>query len=101
VKVGRSLTVGVTICSQRPMGLHNDVIAESEHVFIFDLQLPGDREKLAGIVGEGALVRVTEPFGFLYYGPTTHGDVVRCSPLQLPGLTVSSPAAVTRQEASA
>lgn len=84
-KVGRSLTVGLTVCSQRPMGLHNDVIAESEHVFIFDLQLPGDREKLAGVVGEGALERVTEPYAFLYYGPTTGGDVVRCPPLQIPG----------------
>lgn len=93
-KVGRSLTVGLTVCSQRPMGLHNDVIAESEHVFIFDLQMPGDREKLAGIVGEGALVRVTEPYGFLYYGPTTRGDVVRCPPLVIPAAqpTLARPA---------
>jgi DNA helicase HerA-like ATPase len=82
-KVGASLGVGLTTCSQRPKGLHNDLIAETEHVFIFDLQLPGDREKVAGIAGEGALVRVTEPFGFLYYGPTTGGDVVRCAPLHL------------------
>lgn len=82
-KVGRSLAVGLTICSQRPMGLHNDVIAESDHVFAFDLQLPGDREKVAGVAGAGALERVTEPFAFLYYGPSTGGDVVRCPPLEL------------------
>lgn len=82
-KVGASRNVGLTVCSQRPKGLHNDLIAETEHVFIFDLQLPGDREKVAGIAGEGALERVTAPFAFLYFGPGTRGDVVRCPPLQL------------------
>jgi DNA helicase HerA-like ATPase len=82
-KIGRSLEVGVTVCSQRPMGLHNDVIAESEHIFIFDLAMAGDRDKLAGIAGDGARERIAEEFGFLYAGPGTRGDVVRCPPLRL------------------
>lgn len=91
VKIGRSLEVKVVALAQRPMGLHNDVIAESEHVFIFDLAMQGDRDKLAGIAGDGARERVGHLFDFLYCGPATRGDVVRCPALQLPS---SSPAAV-------
>ncbi len=83
VKTGRTRGVPVVVCSQRPMGLHNDVIAEAEHVFVFDLALEGDRDKVAGIVGDGVRERIGRPFAFLYAGPGTAGDVVSCEPLHL------------------
>lgn len=86
VKTGRSLGVPVVICSQRPIGLHNDVIAEAEHVFVFDLHLEGDRDKLAGVAGDGVRERVGRPWAFLYYGPTTGGNVVQCSPIRPPSV---------------
>lgn len=88
IKTGRTLGVPVVSLSQRPIGLHNDVISEADHIFIFDLALSGDREKLAGVAGEGVLERIGRPFEFLYFGPSTAGDVVRCPPIQ----TGSSPA---------
>jgi hypothetical protein len=89
VKTGRTLGVPVVACSQRPIGLHNDVIAESDHVFAFDLALEGDRQKIAGVGGPGFLERPRERHGFLYYGPTSGGRVVACPPLAAPR---SSPA---------
>lgn len=93
IMTGRSLMVPVVSCSQRPVGLHNTVISEAEHAFIFDLSLAGDREKLAGVAGDGALERVGVPYRFLYFGPSTNGDVVQCPPLELS--SGSSPAPAT------
>lgn len=83
-KTGRTLLAPAVACSQRPIGLHNDVIAESEHVFAFDLALEGDRRKVAGIGGDGFLERPADKYGFLYYGPGTGGRVVSCPPLAAP-----------------
>ena len=84
IKTGGSLGVGVTICSQRPIGLHNDAISEFEHVFVFDLALEGDRNKVAGVAGDEARERVGAPYAFLYSGPATGGRMIRCPPLRLP-----------------
>lgn len=85
VKTGRTLEVPVVACSQRPVGLHNDIVAEADHVFAFDLGLPGDREKVAGVGGDGFLVPPAAEHGFLYWGHrTTAGRVVECPPLALP-----------------
>lgn len=84
-KIGRTLGVPVVVCSQRPIGLHNDLISEADHVFAFDLGLAGDREKIAGVGGPAFLERPRTEFGFLYYGVrTTAGRVVECPPLAIP-----------------
>lgn len=80
-KVGRSRGVPLVMLAQRPVGLHNDIIAEAEHVFEFDLAMPGDREKLAGLGWPGLLERPAHPHGFLYAGPSTGGAVVACDPV--------------------
>lgn len=91
IKTGRSLSVPVVACSQRPIGLHNDVISEADHVFAFDLGLDGDREKIAGVGGPGFLERPPHEHGFLYWGHrTTGGRVVSCPPLSLPAATVAA-----------
>lgn len=96
VKTGRELLCPVISCSQRPTGLHNDVIAEAEHLFAFDLHLATDRAKVAGIGGDGLLEQPGEPYAFFYYGPATGGQVVRCPPLALPDRTLaSSPASAS------
>ncbi len=93
IKTGRSFEVGVTTCSQRPVGLHNDVLAEAEHVLVFHLKLEGDRAKIAGLAGPEALVPIPHrpgedptrpPHGFLYAGPATGGQAIACPPLRLP-----------------
>jgi energy-coupling factor transporter ATP-binding protein EcfA2 len=84
IVTGAELGIPVWSCTQRPTGVHNVVLSEAEHVFLFDLHLPSDREKMAGIVGVNALEVPNRPFAFGYYGPTTAGVLVRCSPLELP-----------------
>lgn len=91
IKTGRSLGVPVVSCSQRPVGLHNDVISEADHVFAFDLGLDGDREKIAGVGGAGFLSRPPDEHGFLYWGHrTTGGRVVSCPPLVMPASSPST-----------
>lgn len=81
---GRGRGIPVWSLSQRPMGLHNVLLSEATHVLLFDLALEGDRRKIAGIVGDGAMERPGIPFSFGYYGPSTGGGLVRCDPLELP-----------------
>lgn len=93
VKVGRSLGVGAVMLAQRPVGLHNDVVAESEHAFVFDLAMPGDRDKLAAIGCPDLTQRVGRPYAFLYYGPTTGGRAVACDPIPITNPAGPLPAA--------
>ena len=50
---GRSRGIGIINCSQRPRMIHNSLVSESEHFFIFRLFLSTDRDKLKqGLPGE-------------------------------------------------
>jgi hypothetical protein len=83
-KVGRSLGIQLVSLAQRPVGLHNDIVAEASHVFAFDLSLLGDRQKIAGVGGAGFLDRPPGDHAFGYWGErTTAGRVVWCPPLEL------------------
>lgn len=81
---GRSRRVPLWNLTQRPIDVHNVILSETTHVFLFDLLLETDRRKVAGIVGPGALVAPDRPFAFGYYGPSTGGQLVRCDPLEVP-----------------
>lgn len=99
VKTGASVDVPVVSLSQRPIGLHNDIIAEADHIFAFDLGLDGDREKIAGVGGPGFLARPVDEHGFLYWGHrTTGGRVVACPPLNVPAPNPPPPAAPHRDQ---
>jgi hypothetical protein len=96
VRLGRELWVPTWSCFQRPTSVHNDVLSEAEHRFVFWLSLGSDRKKMAEQMGEGVLGDPPGaicpehglPHGYLYHGPTTGGRVVRCDPLEIgPALT--------------
>lgn len=76
-KIGRSLGVSLVLCSQRPVGVHNDVLAEADHLIAFRLLLEGDRQKVEGIIGE-PLPRLTG-HAFAYWSPSTR--LVHCPPI--------------------
>lgn len=88
IRLGRELVIPVFSCSQRPMGLHNDVLSQSEHLFVFDLPLRGDRDKVSEIGGPELLERADDRLGaehgFAYYGPATRGRAIWIPPLHLP-----------------
>jgi ABC-type dipeptide/oligopeptide/nickel transport system ATPase component len=51
MRLGRSKGVGIINCTQRPRGIHNNVMSQCEHFFIFDLLQDTDRKKLADFCG--------------------------------------------------
>lgn len=92
-KLGRSVSVPLVTLSQRPIGLHNDIPSEVNHIFAFALALEDDRKKLAGVGGPGFLEDPAERFGFLYWGEQTTGKrVVSCPPLDSPAASPPPPA---------
>lgn len=52
---GRARSCPVVVATQRPVGVHNKLLSEADHVVAFQLQLRGDREKLASFMGEELL----------------------------------------------
>ena len=70
IRLGRGRNIGCISLSQRPMDIPNIIISESQHIFAFYLALKGDREKIAGVVGDEALKLKDIPiFHYLYYKP--------------------------------
>lgn len=81
---GRELYVPVVSASQRPVGIHNTILTEAEHVFVFRLRSSDDREKMGKFYGDDAGEDVGPPYSFLYAGTaTTGGAVIRCPPLDI------------------
>jgi hypothetical protein len=80
VTQGAALYVPVYSVTQRPIGVHNVLLTEAEHLFAFDLAGEGDRAKLAAFFGAELVERPALPFAFTYAGG---GRVVRCAPLRL------------------
>lgn len=97
VTQGAELYVPVVSATQRPIGIHNVLLTEAEHFFIFDLPGEPDRGKMADFIGPGADERVGVPYAFLYAGLASGGSVVRCPPIDL--ASVPRPAADTATEA--
>ena len=93
---GRELLVSMVSLTQRPRGIHNILLSEAEHLFVFDLAVASDREKVAAIGGDQLAERPGEPYAFWYVGPATNGAAVHCPPLRIP---TAVPAPAPSQEA--
>ena len=81
MRLGRSRGVGCINCTQRPIGVHNNIISQSEHYFIFETTLPGDRKKLAGIIGDKVL-EIPPKYHYWYYTPAMREPVL-CKPVKI------------------
>lgn len=82
MRLGRSRGVGIVNCTQRPIGVHNNILSQSEHFFIFALPLEGDRKKLAGFCGPKVLEKLPGDYYFWYYH-TSMNEPVLCKPLKI------------------
>lgn len=91
---GAAAIVPVYSVTQRPIGVHNVLLTEAEHVFAFDLAGSGDRAKLAAFFGDELEARPLERYAFAYAG---EGRVLRCRPL---ALTAPTPSRAPLVEAS-
>ena len=74
---GRSRGVGIVNCTQRPMGCNNLLLSESEHFFIFKLNLDGDIGKVASMVPADTLNNIysLQQYYFIYAGVYGEGFV--------------------------
>lgn len=64
---GRGKGIGIINVSQRPSDIHNTILSESEHFFIFKLTLDPDINKMQKIIGSAAdEVGYLPYFHFLY-----------------------------------
>lgn len=65
---GRSYNVGIIDSSQRPRIIHNTLISESEHIFVFSLNLETDIIKLRQQIGDASNeIRMIPEHHFLYF----------------------------------
>lgn len=69
IQAGREGGIGIWWAAQRPAGIHNVLLSESERLLVFRLPVKSDRQKVAGIWGEGAeLAGGLEPTECLAFG---------------------------------
>lgn len=65
---GRTREVGVVACSQRPTWIPIFCMSEAQHYFVFRLNFPDDRDRIAKTAGMTELTRpIYDPHGFYYY----------------------------------
>lgn len=64
---GRSKNSSVWSLTQRPVDIPSIVLANSTHFFIFDLNLPQDREKIAKTTGHAEFLTKPQGYNFWYY----------------------------------
>lgn len=80
LKRGRELGITTYVATQRPRRIPLDVIAQAEHVFVFDLNNPSDVAFMADTLG--AYDHPRTPHGFWYWRPGLTG-ARECRPLIL------------------
>lgn len=65
---GRSRGVGVVSCSQRPTWVPLFAMSEAKHFFMFRLNMPEDRDRVAEVAGQPVMQSVIrDKYGFFYY----------------------------------
>lgn len=80
MRLGRSMGVGIINGTQRPRGIHNNVISQCEHFFVFDLIQETDRKKLAEFCGEKMMQRAKD-YHFWYYNIRSE-EPIFCRPVK-------------------
>jgi len=78
---GRERGVGMINVSQRPMGIHNAIISESNHFFVFQLILDSDVEKLRSVIPREYVERVYTLPEFHYLYADTFRNIKMCAPI--------------------
>jgi energy-coupling factor transporter ATP-binding protein EcfA2 len=63
---GRELGIGVWAATQRPVWIPLFTMSESEHFFLFRLQLEEDRARMSAFMGERVIETIKDPHGFYY-----------------------------------
>ena len=74
---GRELGISVWSCTQRPATIPIISMSEATHLFIFNLAMKKDRERIAEIAGHGNFLQTPGKFVFWYFDTTKEAAPVR------------------------
>lgn len=72
---GRSRGISVYGCSQRPAWVPLFCISECEHIYVFELRLADDRRRIAGIIGDKGLTKMTG-HSFIYHNNDSDEPII-------------------------
>ena len=64
---GREFGIGMWASAQRPSLIPLFAISESNHLFIFRLNMEEDRRRLASFAGDRVMNPIRDPHGFYHY----------------------------------
>jgi len=73
---GREMEVGVWSLTQRPAGIPLITMSESTHFFVFDLNMPHDRQRLIDITGTDEFGEKPGKYRFWYYNISQESAVL-------------------------
>lgn len=74
---GRSLKIRTLLAAQRPFRVPLSILSESEHRFMFELNLSDDKKRMAELMGPEVLAPLANEHGFYYYNVKKPGAGVR------------------------
>ena len=80
---GRKRGVGMTGATQRPVNVPLEAVSEAEHIFVFKLKIPDDRDRMAKVSGPAVDDALDLPRYHYYYDHDDLDAPVRCEPLDL------------------
>ena len=82
MKRGREKNVGCWNSSQQPVNVHNTLLSEAEHYFIFETRLQSHRDKLAGFIGEEVQNPIGKKHHFYYFSPDNMERAILMKPIK-------------------
>jgi hypothetical protein len=83
MKRGRELNVPCWNSSQQPVNVHNTLMSEADHFFVFITQMQSHRDKLAGFMGDNVKKTVPRNYTFFYFNPATMDEAELMNPIKL------------------
>jgi len=84
---GRKRVLGHLACHTRPREIDRNLIAQAQHLFIFDMPNPDDQVHIADQAGVSrqtltSMLRDLPEFGWLYFSQRDH-QLVACDPIEV------------------
>lgn len=74
---GRELGISVWSCTQRPAMIPIISISEASHLFVFDLNMKGDRQRIMEVAGHPAFMERPGKYNFWYFDTRKTAEPVR------------------------
>lgn len=80
-KRGRELNIGCWSSSQEPVNVHNTLMSQADHFFVFRTQIQAHRDKLAGFMGDEVRKIIPPKYHFWYFSPENMDNAILSEPI--------------------